>query len=89
MSWYKTQELISHVYEELEKGRKEHTPFFFNKMENLSRHEMILNMHNQKLRSNWNRSGRGMVCRLDEKLPLIITTTSNIIKHLLWPRFGT
>ena len=29
MRWYKTQELISHVYEELEKGRKEHTPFFF------------------------------------------------------------
>ena len=63
--------------------------FFFNKMENLSRHEMILNMHNQKLRSNWNRSGRGMICRLDEKLLLIITTTSNIIKHLLWPRYGT
>ena len=63
--------------------------FFFNKMENLSRHEMILNMHNQKLSSNCNRLGRGMVCRLDEKLPLIITTTSNIIKHLLWPRYGT
>lgn len=71
MRQYKTQELTSHFYEELEKGRKEHTPFFFffNKMENLSRHEMTLNMHNQKLSSNCNRLGRGMVCRLDEKLP--------------------